>query len=408
MTGTFSATSSDSLSASSSAPVISFPSGTATSASLTTGLLSTPSSGLSSPTFTLPPNTQFSYLTATSLLRASIASSSVSLTLTNPDAAATTLSLVLPSNSYSVSAAPLPSDLPARIYPPSQVDVNNLPSGYTLCSLLFTPFLRWNFVAQSTQSQGQIFAWMPFIVTQALNITAAETPPFALQAFVPNTYQGPKDVDLLLTEFLFYLPSALVPVLANQIKVASSPFYNVGPPYNELANQVDPAFALTSVPNPSAVPGSSSGATSREDKSRTNTIIGVVGALGGLALVILGVLVFNGVKRRRELLHRRLSDPNVPSDPYPDRTGREFDQDSVGGQRRRSFYFAEDSLRGQQQMVVPSAVPMVQAETQYVVQPGSQTHHYPRTRPESMRERRVPVVPGAISAPILTQSSLNW
>jgi hypothetical protein len=225
---------------------------------------------------------------------------------------------------------------------------------------------------------------------------------------VPDGYQGTEDAEKLLTEYLFYLSSDLVPVLANEIRVKSSPFYDIAEPYKDLAYQVDPAFGLTSVPNPSAVPGTTSAATSRGNKSRTATIIGVASALGGLAFIILGVLIFNGVKRSRQLRHQRLSDPNLPNDLYPDRTGRDFDQDSVGGPRRRSFYFAEDSLRGQPQTAEQSTVPMAQAQTQHVVQPESQIQYSSRSSPENIRERRAPVVPGTISAPILTQSSLNW
>lgn len=337
-------------------------------------------------------------------------SSSIPPTLTNPDAPITTFSLPGTSNSAASqpTSALLPANLPARIYPPGQSSQDDLPSGSVLCSILFSNFLPWDFVAQNTQSQGQIFAWIPFIIAQALNIPPTATPPFALQVFVPNAYQGPADADDLLTEYLFYLQDDLVPVLANQIKVESSPFYSIGEPYKELADQVDPAFALTSVPNPNAVPGSPSTASSRGNKSRTDTIIGVVSALGGLALVVLGILIFNGVKRSRQLRHLRLSDPNLPNDPYPDRTGRDFDQDSVGGPRRRSFYFAEDSLRGESHTAEQSTVPTVQTQTQYTVQPESQIQYIPRTSPENIRERRAPVVPGAISAPILTQSSLNW
>lgn len=226
---------------------------------------------------------------------------------------------------------------------------------------------------------------------------------------MPDSYQSPDDAQQLRTEYLFYLPNNLVPVLANEIRVQSSPFYDIAEPYKDLASQVDPAFALTSVPNPNAVPGTTSAASSRGNKSRTATIIGVVSALGGLALIILGVLIFNGVKRSRQLRHQRLSDPNLPNDPYPDRTGRDFDQDSVGGPRRRSFYFAEDSLRGQPQTAEQSTVSMAQAQTQqYMVQPGTQIQYGSQSSPENMRERRAPVVPGNISAPILTQSSLNW
>jgi hypothetical protein len=392
---------------SSSPPVISFPSYTTGPSDQTTRVPST-SSGSSAPVYTQ--NSQFSYVTVTSLLGISSQSSSIPPTLTNPDAATTTLSLpdVSTSAAGPVSSAPLPADLPARIYPADVVNPSALPSGDVLCSLLFTSFLPWNFVATHTQSQGQIFSWTPIIVSQALNISSSDAPPFALQVFVPDSYQGPDDSGMLRTEYLFYLPSNQVDVLANQIRVQSSPFYNVPEPYKDLADQVDPAFALTSDPNPNAVPGTTSATSSHGNKSRTATIIGVVSALGGLALIILGTLIFNGVKRSRQLRHQRLSDPNLPNDPYPDRTGRDFDQDSVGGPRRRSFYFAEDSLRGQPQTAEQSTVPIAQAQTQYVVQPGSQIQYSSRSSPENIRERRAPVVPGAISAPILTQSSLNW
>lgn len=253
-----------------------------------------------------------------------------------------------------------------------------------------------------------MFDWTQIAIALALGIDPALVPAFALQVFVPITYQGPTDVGQLRTEYLFYLQTDKVNLLANQIKAQTSPFYtSVGAPYNQIPAIVDPSFALTSIANPDVIPGSPTAATSRGDKSRTKIIIGVVSGLGGFALIILGVLVFNGVKRNRELRHRRLSDANVPNNPYPDRTGREFDQDSIGGQRRRSFYFAEDSLRGQQQTVEQS-VPLPHAPTQYVVQPGSQIQYSQHTGPETMRERRPPVVPVSISAPVLTQSSLNW
>ncbi len=388
---------------SSSPPVISFPSDTTSSNGRTTGVQSTMSAGSSTP---LTPNSQFSYVTASSLLGTSVKSSSIPPTLTNPDAPITTFSLPDPSASASGPApsAPLPADLPARIYPANQV---SSPSGDVLCSLLFSSFLSWSFVATHAQSQGQIFSWTPLIISRALNISETETPGFALQVYVPDTYTGPKDVDLLRTEYLFYLPPDQVSVLANEIRVQSSPFYSIEEPYKDLAAQVDPAFALNSVANPSAVPGATS-ATSRGNKSRTATIIGVVSTLGGLALIALGILIFNGVKRSRQLRHQRLSDAHLPNDPYTDRTGRDFDQDSVGGPRRRSFYFAEDSLRGQPQTAEQSTVPVARAQTQYVVQPGSQIQYSPRASPENIRERRAPVMPSAISAPILTQSSLNW
>jgi hypothetical protein len=277
-------------------------------------------------------------------------------------------------------------------------------SGYSLVSILFDDTLPWFFVSQNTQSQGQLLAWTPTVIQAALDLSTADVKPFAMQAFMPITYQSAQDVNQLLTLFLVYIPNHQVPILQDQILVQGSPFYDGLPaPYSSLAAHVNAGFSITSVQDPNAMPGTSNAVTVHGNKSRTDAIIGIVSVLGGLALIILGVLVFRSVKRSRDLRHRRLSDPNMPNDPYPDRTGRDFDQDSIGGQRRRSFYFAEDSLRGQQQ----PAMPATQAQT-HVLQPGSQTEYNYRASPEAMRERRGPVVPGAISAPILTQSSLNW
>jgi len=281
-------------------------------------------------------------------------------------------------------------------------------SGYSLVSILFKPTLNWEFVAQNTQSQGQLFLWVPELIMNALNLSSDQVKTFALQVYVPAAYQSPADVDLLLTTYLVYIPTDQVAVLANQIKVASSAFYTgLPPPYSSLADQVDPSFSVDAVQDPNAVPGTTTSAlTSSGNKSRTEAIIGVASALGTLALVVLGLLIYRSVKRSRDLRHRRLTDPDAPS-PYPDRTGRDFDQDSIGGQRRRSFYFAEDSLRGEQ-VVQQTAVPVAQSQGQHVMQPVSQVEYSYRTSPDGVRERRAPVVTGAISAPILTQSSLSW
>lgn len=120
---------------------------------------------------------------------------------------------------------------------------------------------------------------------------------------------------------------------------------------------MEPGFALDSVADPnSSTDGSSlnasSSSASSSSKSRQDAIIGVVSALGGIALLVLLFLLWRSYKRRQELAHRRLSEPVQDGGlggadiigARPD--GRDFDQDSVGGQRRRSFYFAEDSLRG--------------------------------------------------------------
>ena len=156
--------------------------------------------------------------------------------------------------------------------------------------------------------------------------------------------------------------------------------------------QVDASFNVNSVPNPisssgGGEPDTSSATSSKASNARLDAIIGVCSALGGIALMILGFLLYRNFKRRREMAHRRLSDPVVSEGvPAP---GHQFDRDSVGGQRRRSFYFAEDSLRG------------------YVQAPVNDEVYDHRTPAGGMRERRT-IVPGTISAPILRDNTLNW
>jgi hypothetical protein len=176
---------------------------------------------------------------------------------------------------------------------------------------------------------------------------------FALQVWFPDEYKSPKDVDLLGTTYLGYVPSDTVDTLAAQIKVRTSPFYTDLPsPYSDLASHVNPSFDLMTVTTTTGIPGSggssndSSGGTSDGSRTRENAIIGVVSALGGITLIVLGYLVYRAIQKRRELAHRRLSDPPNNSFVGEAPPNRNFDQDSIGGQRRRSFYFAEDSLRG--------------------------------------------------------------
>jgi hypothetical protein len=196
--------------------------------------------------------------------------------------------------------------------------------------------------------------------------------------------------------YLGYVPSDLVDTLAAQMKAKSSAFYTGSQGVAlQLALRVDPAFSLNAVPDPNPTSGGSKvgggihGSSSA--KARQDAIIGVVSALGGIALIILAFLVYRSWKRRQELAHRRLSDPPGAVGYTGERPeGREFDQDSVGGQRRRSFYFAEDSLQG------------FQGERQ---EEGTYDHH---TTPGSGMVQRRNFAPDAISAPILRGSTMNW
>ena len=212
------------------------------------------------------------------------------------------------------------------------------------------------------------------IVTQVLT--------WALQVYIPTSYQTPADADQLGTLWLGYVPSDLVTTLSQQILAKQSKFYTgeTDAVARALAGHVNAGFDILSVadPNPGG-PSSGDGG-----KSRRDTIIGVVSSLGGIAFFVLVFLAYRIMKNRRDHAHRRLSDSSDMS-PGIRPEGQDFDQDSVGGARRRSFYYAEDSLRGFQD-----------PEPERVA--GSSV----------MTERRV-VLPGTpISPPVLQESSLNW
>lgn len=213
---------------------------------------------------------------------------------------------------------------------------------------------------------------------------------FALQVYVPAQYTGPQDVATLQTMFLVWIPADFVDPLAQQLKVTSSPFYTGLPsPWSDLAHHVDATFPVTSVNSagdgPDGLAGSDASNSSQTgaSKTRQDAIIGVVSALGAITLLILAFLVYRAVKQRQALAHHRIAEPpqDFMAGSRPD--GQEFDRDSIGGQRRRSFYYAEDSVRAYQSHS-PPAPP---AEDPF--NPG-------------MRQR------GPIGAPVLRDNTMNW
>lgn len=230
---------------------------------------------------------------------------------------------------------------------------------------------------------------------------------YALQVYIPSTYRGPSDADELGTTWLGYINSNQVDPLAAQIKVKSSPFYNAAPNpvAKDLAERVVSSYSLLSVPDPNGVTGGpdgndADGNNGDSGKTRQDAIIGVVSALGAIALLVLVFLVYRSMKRRKQLAHRRLSDP--PEEVLGARPpGREFDQDSVGGARRRSFYYAEDSLRTYETQAGVNAA-VANEQLQQLMQDVSPTTGI-------VTQRRINnVTPGNISAPVLRGSTLNW
>lgn len=282
------------------------------------------------------------------------------------------------------------TNIPSRIFPQIPLDLTQDLSQFTLISILFTEELNWDFVTKFSIASNEIFAYMPGIISTAVQIDPSQVKTYCLQVYVPSTYEG--NVNQLGTIYLAYIPIYQVAALAEEIKATQSPFYTAANPpvAKQLARLVNPSFNLESVPASSTGSNSggssSSSGSSKSSNTREDAIIGVVSALGGIAVVVLAFLIYRYVKRRQEIAHRRLSDP-TPAGARPE--GREFDQDSVGGARRRSFYYAEDSLRG------------FQGERQEDGQFDG------RVNTSDMSQRRN-VVPAAISAPILRESSMNW
>ncbi|KAG6872059.1 hypothetical protein C0992_009918, partial [Termitomyces sp. T32_za158] len=85
--------------------------------------------------------------------------------------ATTTISPVSQSGPITtIPAQPLPSGIPGRIYPPTMLDLKQVPSDYTMISILFDAELNWPFVVSNQVASSQIFAYIPVIIQTALNI----------------------------------------------------------------------------------------------------------------------------------------------------------------------------------------------------------------------------------------------
>lgn len=287
----------------------------------------------------------------------------------------------MPASAVPTTLLPLPSGMPARIYPPDRLDPNTNLTGYTFIAILFDLELNWPFVVSSPISSTQIFAYIPIIISTALGIQVSQILTWALQVYIPVSYQSPADAAQLGTLWLGYIPSDLVTTLSQEILAKQSKFYTgeSDAVAQALASNVNSGFSILSVSDPN-----SGGSSPSDDsgKMRQDAIIGVVSSLGAIAFFVLVFLAYRMMKNRRDHAHRRLSDP--PGGVRPE--GQDFDQDSVGGARRRSFYYAEDSLRGFQDSELEQ-----------------------NTGPSSVMTQRRTVIPGTpISAPVLQESSLNW
>ncbi|KAF8754979.1 biological adhesion [Rhizoctonia solani] len=327
-------------------------SGTGTSSTESTSTITSASSTVTTTT-TRALESQFSFLTETTKLvlpstTSTSSSTSSTITQTDPDAVVTT------STSTSTSQAPtttilFPSELPRRIVPlvggvdPAK-DANQL-KGYTLISLLFTKELSWAFVAQRSDSVGQLFAYTPVLQT-ALNLSADQVKTFALQAFLPASYSG--DPSEIRTTYMAYIPDDKVDELSSQLRAKQSTLYSgqTSTIPAQLASLIDPSLPVNSgstgstgtTPNSGGSPGGNGTVEqdSGTDRSRRDAIIGVCTAFGIVFAAVIGFFLYKKAQRKREQAHRPIS-------PMYERQGVR-----TPDERPRSFFFAEDSLRGYQ------------------------------------------------------------
>jgi hypothetical protein len=75
----------------------------------------------------------------------------------------------LPSPATTLTVPDLP-DIANRIYPKNPLDLTQNFDNYTLISILFDQELNWPFVVNSSVSSSQIFAYLPLIISTALQI----------------------------------------------------------------------------------------------------------------------------------------------------------------------------------------------------------------------------------------------
>jgi len=257
----------------------------------------------------------------------------------------------------------------------------------TLVSLLFTQAMNWNFLNSSKQTVAQIFAFMPVAIANGLGISTSDVKTYALQVEIPQSWTG--DLNDLGTMFLSYIPDDQVNVLASLIKAPNSKFFQQSGVPGQLAGLIVPSFSLLSVPAQAAADNSGSSSSSTMSQTRKDAIIGVCAGIGGVAALIAIWWIARYVQRKQATKHRRLSDltdPNRGNGVY----GTHNDD------RRTSFFYAEDELRGgywhsQSEGATGFAHPAQSSQP---------------TAGNVMQQRNVRFAP--ISAPILQQNSLNW
>jgi hypothetical protein len=199
-------------------------------------------------------------------------------------------------------ATVLPSSLPAKIVP---VDApTNLPEDSILVSILFAAqTMGWKWIVNSPDTASQVFAYMPSLLSSALNISESDVQTTALVA-----YQSLTDTDAsqLMTVYLASMPADQLSNLQAQVRTPSSTLYTQSDPIlQQLSQQLISTFpvnAFTSTEQATiGVGAGDSGAQQGSDKKKSNTtVIAVVASFGSVVVLLLAFLSFRYLRRKQE------------------------------------------------------------------------------------------------------------
>lgn len=224
--------------------------------------------------------------------------SAASSTKTAPAVADASTSLVNGKASVTItSKVSIPTNLASQIVPASSVD-QTVPEYSTLASILLGSSMPWNLVIENSDASGQLLAYVPELIAAALNISISEVQIQSLLAYEPESFNG-NNTDVLQTVVLFYIPSADVDELQDQISTPTSPLYNqpAGIP-QQLASLIVPSFAVDAYSSKATASNQTSTAaqaSSGDNKSKT-IIIAVVVSFGVVILALAGYGAYRATK----------------------------------------------------------------------------------------------------------------
>lgn len=100
------------------------------------------------------------------------------------------------------------------------------PANSTLVSVLLTPSLSWSWLLSNSNASAQIFAYMPVLLANKLDLPQTSVLTDSLEAYEPPNWRGnDKDVRSV---WLGYVPTSKVDSLAQMIVDTQSALYDKG------------------------------------------------------------------------------------------------------------------------------------------------------------------------------------